>query len=72
MTYLQYLIAEAMGLQSTDVQVAKIAEAIERRGVIDQAALKRSQIQDDPCRDHKIIQRRYRVSTATVYRAWNG
>ncbi len=28
-------------------------------------------IRRDPCRDYKVVSRRYRVSVAVVYRVWN-
>jgi DNA invertase Pin-like site-specific DNA recombinase len=31
----------------------------------------REAIRRDPCRDYRVVARRYRVSVAVVYRAWN-
>ena len=35
------------------------------------AAEKRAAIRADPCRDYKVVSRRYHVSIALVYEAWN-
>lgn len=36
----------------------------------DEMAEKRAAIQADPCRDYRVIARRYGVSIRTVYNAW--
>lgn len=36
----------------------------------DMAAIKEA-IRRDPCRDYKILKRRYKVSVGTIYNAWN-
>ena len=66
------LLMEIMVAQGIPEEKAQmIAERIMAEGVIDHHAVVRRQIQGDPCRDPKIICRRYRVSRATVYRAWS-
>lgn len=70
MTYLQFLLAEAMGLPSTDPKVLAAVQALEKAKAVDQRALARIQIQADPCRDYKVIMRRYHVPQVFVYRVW--
>lgn len=70
MTYLQFLLSEAMGLQADDPKVLAAVQALSRAKVVDLNAIKRAQIQTDPCRDYRIIMRRYRVSRGLVYNVW--
>lgn len=70
MTYLQFLLAEAMGLQADDPKVVAAVKALEKAKVIDPRAVVRRQIQDDPCRDYKVVMLRYRVPMSFVYESW--
>lgn len=69
MTYLQFLIAEAMGLPATDPKVIEVSRAIGR--VVDPNAVKREMIRRDKVTDYKVLTRRYHCSPQTVYRAWS-
>ncbi len=71
MTYLQFLLAEAMGLPSTDPKVLAAVQALEKAKVIDRRAVIRTQIQNDPCRDYKVVSARYRCPVSFVYRSWH-
>ncbi len=70
MTYLQFLLAEAMGLPSTDPKVLAAVHALEKAKVLDRWAVIRGQIQADPCRDYRVIMRRYHVSRGFVFASW--
>lgn len=71
MTYLQFLISEAMGLPASDPRVMAVANALAMAKVIDEKAIKRQQIQNDPCRDYKIVSKRYNAPVSFVYRSWH-
>lgn len=70
MTYLEFLIAEAMGLPSGDPRVRAAVTALNQAKVIDHDALKREQIRRDKETDYKVLTIRYHCSPQTVYRAW--
>lgn len=71
MTYLQFLLAEAMGLQANDPRVIAAAKAIYRAKVVDSRAVLRAQIRADKETDYKVLTIRYHCSPQTVYRAWS-
>lgn len=68
MTYLEFLIAEAMGRPPADPGVVAAVKALSR--VVDHDAIKREMIRRDKETDYKILTRRYGCSPQTVYRAW--
>jgi hypothetical protein len=71
MTYLEFLIAEAMGIPSGDPRVRAAVQALHKARVIDPYALVRVQIQSDSCRDYKQVMRKYHVSRGFVFQCWN-
>jgi hypothetical protein len=71
MTYLQSLLAEAMGLASNDPRVIAAVKAIYKAKVVDDRAVTRAQIRADKETDYKILARRYHCSPQTVYRSWS-
>lgn len=65
----EQLLAETFGVPVDDPKVIAVMEAI--RPAIDPYVVIRLQIAADPCRDWRVIQRRYRVSRGFIYRVWS-
>jgi hypothetical protein len=63
---LESLLAETFGVPVSDPRVQRVMQVV----VLDHRAMVRRQIQADPCRDYKVVMRRYHVSHQTVYHAW--
>lgn len=70
MSYLQCLLAEAMGIPADDPRVIAAIKALEKAKVLDKWEVLRGQIQLDPCRDYKVIMRKYHVSRGFVFASW--
>ena len=70
MTYLQFLLADAMGLRSDDPKVLAAVQALEKAKAVDHKMLLRHQIQADPCRNCKQLMRKYHVAMSFVYSSW--
>lgn len=70
MTYLQILLAEAMGVPADDPKVVAAVKAIKKARAVDEKALLRYQIQHDPCTDCKQLMRKYHVCQSFVYSSW--
>ncbi len=71
MTYLQFLLAEAMGLQADDPKVVAAVQAIRKANIVDERAVLRARIRADKETDYKILTRKYHCSPQTVYRSWS-
>lgn len=69
MTYLRYLLAEAMGLRSDDPKVLAAERAI--NPIVDESRVKRVQILADRETDWRILARRYHVGRTFIYKTWS-
>ena len=72
MTVIESLLAEAFGVPADDPKVKGVINALDRVGALNHWAVVKLQILKDPCRDHRVIMRRYGVSRGFVYKVWNG
>ena len=63
-------ILQEEGVTNAREVAAKAAADLRKARFVDQRALARIQIQADPCRDYKVIMRRYHVPQVFVYRVW--
>lgn len=71
MSYLQTLLADAMGLPANDPRVIAAVQAIYKAKVVDERALLRARIRADKETDYKVLITRYHCSPQTVYRSWS-
>lgn len=59
-------VADPVGVAS------RAAADLRKARLVDPMAEKRAAILADPCRDYRVIMRRYHVSQVFVYRVWRG
>lgn len=64
-------ILQEEGVSNAREVAAKAAADLRRVKVIEPFGVVRAQIQADPCRDYKVIMRRYHVSRGFVFQCWN-
>ena len=70
MSVIETLLAETFGVPVDDPRVRGVISALDRIEAINHRAILRHQIQNDPCRDYKVIKLRYHVPTSFVYQSW--
>lgn len=68
--FLASILAEE-GCPNPREVAAKAAADLRKFKIIRPFAVVRAQIQADPCRDYKVIMRRYHVSRGFVFQCWN-
>ena len=63
-------ILKCEGCPNHEAVAKKAAEDLRKAKIVDPMAVKRAQILADPCRDWKVIKRRYQAGRTFIYKCW--